>query len=202
MNNAVIIQQVYSDSEYALMVAQVFQRHMEYCLKWHFDYQFILGDVDTRYPKEMGGWAKIPLIQKALVDYEYVVYLDADTYIADMDVDLRDAIQYGIGAVIYNNPIVQYCVGDLFIHRSEEVRIFLTEWMMNFPGPKPWREQEIFNSLCMIYHGAIVKPIDVKWDSAYLYWESEHPVIQAFHGHGTVANRMMLMAEDMKKRRK
>ena len=99
MNNAVIIQQVYSDSEYALMVAQVFQRHMEYCLKWHFDYQFILGDVDTRYPKEMGGWAKIPLIQKALVDYEYVVYLDADAYIADMDVDLRDAIQYGIGAV-------------------------------------------------------------------------------------------------------
>ena len=60
----------------------------EYCKKWKFDYKFYDKCKQNVY------WCKIYMVLDALNNnkYDYVMWMDSDTYIFNMDIDLSDVL--------------------------------------------------------------------------------------------------------------
>jgi len=201
MNKAVILQQIYTDGIYADAIALTLSRNLKYAKMHAMDYQFHFGNIVSDWEPGMGGWAKIALIQFALAQgYTFVIWLDADTMIKDMNTDLRDGCPAdGIGAVLHAGPPEHYNVGALYLKNTERVREFVNIWALWYPGPRGWREQAMFNLLNEVPKISVVQPIDAKWNSTKAAQRHvENAVVEGFHGEGDPARRIELMREFLK----
>jgi len=202
MNDAIILQQIYAGSEYAEAVKLTLPRHLDYARLHNFDYDFYYGDIIKEWPLSAGGWAKLPIIIRALErGYKYIVWMDADSLIADMSADLRKGCPPdGIGFVVHSADVKHFNVGNIYITSSPRVREFLLDWVSWYPGPASWHEQAVLNLLALapVYSG-IVQEIDPKYNSCRS-GGSHVPgaVVEGFHGEGDVANRIKLMRKFLK----
>ena len=203
MNDSVIIQQVYKRFEwpengpYLAALDLVNDRHTTYANKWNIDYMVVRGEVNLKYLPQTGGWAKLDLIRKALTDgYKYVVWVDADAMIVDMDTDLRTGCPEGVGVVLHTGPGTpgpHYNVGVMLMQNSEKVKLFFDEWVSRYPGTNqfPWYEQ---GELWKMSHDPkwqdVVIPIENKWNSCqYANTHVDNAVIEGWHGMGNTAQR-------------
>jgi hypothetical protein len=194
MNNALLIQHC-SGSIHARMLAVFYARHVEYCIAHKFDYWALM---DGRYPVMYSPWARVPLILDALGrGYQYIVAMDTDAYIHDLSADLREACPpVGFGACIHdaNDVPRHYNIGVLYVTRSAQVREFCEHWLLLYPGYDNMEEQTIFNNLVSHRkYAGIVQQIDDKYNSTIGTNESPAPVVVAWHGVGTTAERLALM---------
>jgi hypothetical protein len=205
MNDAILLQQVYSGSEYGNMLRLSFPRHMDYCLRHKFDYQCIMGDIIKDHPTcqylgrtaPLGAWAKIYLIRDALaIGYEYVCWLDADALIYDLTADLRDAFKEfeHIGACQHPGPPVHLNVGVAFYRNTEPARKFIESWLDAYGKPTDgWIEQGIFNKLSE--QTGIVKRMDDKWNATHnAQTDVKAPVILGYHGPAQFTPMMRFQA--------
>lgn len=200
MNNAIILQQVYQDSEYTKLAGEFIPRHLEYAKQHDFDYEFYYGNISQQWGGiENGGWAKLGLILYAFSrGYEYVVWLDTDALIADTGADLRKAFpEDGIGLVVHNGPPRHYNVGVMYCRNSESAKNFISYWLTWFPGPVGWRDQAMLNLLVQV-NGLenVIKEIDPKYNSTRLAGcHVERSVVEGFHGEGKPEERLRKMKE-------
>jgi hypothetical protein len=100
VNNAVIFHH-YFDDDHLPMLGLIERRHKKYANKHGFD--FMPVDLREHFEKVRKGTAQIHTVEIAnrlLEKYEFVVWLDLDTIIWDMNTDLRDATN-NIGAVLF-----------------------------------------------------------------------------------------------------
>jgi len=203
MNDTIIIQQVYSNSDYLDMVKMTIQRHLDYCNKHKMDLHLEYGNVIPEYPIEYGGWAKVELIKARLnpsLLYKHVIWLDADAVIVDMSADLRDACPKSEGVGMTRNPLPfpHFNVGMMYITNGETVRRFVREWLTWYPGPiNGWHEQAMLNIMQLIptYQGILCE-IDFKYNSCKdAGTQVDKPVVQAFHGAGSGYERYTKMRE-------
>jgi hypothetical protein len=194
MNNAILIQQVYKGLDYEPMLELTKQRNQDYCTAHNFDYECLIGTLSDKYADaNKGGWVKIEMIQRALQKgYEYIVWLDADALIKDLDTDLRDACPKGIGACWMRIPQLNHWnVGVLYIQNSQAVKNFVAEWLDTYPGEKQWMEQGEFNKLAM--KSKIVQTISDRWNATINYSMVPDAVVLGFHGYGDANQRLGAM---------
>ena len=153
------------------------------------DYKLIIGNIGTLSPDgEFGHWICAELIREYLkLDYKYIIYLDADTIIADLTVDLREAcVPDKIGAVWhdlhYLTPdLSHFNVGALYISNTPLIREFVDRWLAGYPGTRdfPWLDQGVFGNV-----GAemgIINKLDNAWNAGHVS-PSDHPVVLGLHG--------------------
>lgn len=212
MNNAILFQ-IAGNADYLKLTSLYYDRHVEYCAKHGFDYHIHGGPVRDYGEWPWIGWAKIALMQKfCLQGYEYIVYLDADAYIADMKTDLRVACVKAInmarwwkhseslshlqGGVIYVhsvppqvNPANAYTIISTLL---QEAKYYVDK----FPGLRGWFEQGQMNELSKHewfkdYFGEV--PMEFNWGEKSDE-ECEHPIVKAFHG----TRPMDVLYEEMK----
>jgi hypothetical protein len=204
-NDGVIIQQVYNKHEwpdsYHPALELVHDRHQAYADKWKFDYLVVYGEVRLEWEVMHGGWAKIELVRQMLArGYRYVVWVDADAMIVDMNTDLREGCPEGLGMVMHfgkGTPGPHLNVGVMLMQNSERVKAFINEWASRYPGTTafPWYEQGEANKMSKDPLWAdVVKEIDMRWNSClYAGTQCDNPVITGWHGMGTPAQRIEQM---------
>jgi len=200
-SKAILIQQVYSGSQYTEALALTFGRNIEYCKRWGFDYLTMYGNVVDKWDVKYGGWAKLQMILSSLEQgFEHVVWLDADALIADLNTDLRCGCpEFGIGMVVHS-PKVQptWNVGAMYVTNSPDIQAFIKEWIRWFPGPlNGWHENAMINLLSLVpAFSAYVSEIEPKWNSCEKgFTHVDDAVVEGFHGAGSVEVRIQLMKD-------
>lgn len=195
--NAVLIQQIYPDTEGVKLMELNRERNTEYCRLHEMDYWHRVENSLPGSDPLKGSWAKIELMRQALeAGYEYVIWLDADTLIRNMKSDLREAELYNhIGACWHRIPQLHHWnVGALYLSNSERVRSFVWEWLSGYPGLNDgWLEQGVFNRLAM--QSDIVQTISDKWNATINFTEVPDAVVLGYHGAGDTKARYELMKE-------
>jgi len=214
INDAIIIQQVYSRSDYANMLRLSSPRHLDYALRHKMDYQCLMSDVlrdhphapwKNGFPSPNGAWTKIVLIRDALaIGYEYVIWIDADALIYDMKADLRDAYKEfeHIGACQHPGPPVHLNVGVAFYRNTEPTKTFINTWFGSYGRTDlgQWLEQGVFNRL--MQETGTVKRISDKWNATEMAGTNvPDAIIKGYHGPGnyTPLMRFQAMQADLAK---
>jgi hypothetical protein len=198
MNDAVLLQQVWKGEfgrgDYEPLLELTRARNEAYCKKHDFDYDVLIGTLDPKYADvTKGGWVKIEMMQRALAKgYKYVVWLDPDALIKDLDVDLRDGCPKGIGTCWMRIPQLNHWnVGVLYMQNTWEVKNFINEWLSMYPGERQWMEQGEFNKLAM--KGNVVETISDRWNATFNYSMVPDAVVLGYHGNGDANTRFELM---------
>lgn len=195
MNNAILIQQIYPNTEGVALLELTRHRNRDYCIRWQMDFQCLESASSPRYANvKDGSWSKIELIKFALENgYKYVVWLDADTLIKDLDTDLRDACVNGIGTCWHRIPQLNHWnVGALYFVNTPAVREFIDAWLSGFPGlGDGWNEQGVFNKLAR--QSRVVQTISDRWNATLNYSMVPDAVVLGYHGYGTTQERLDAM---------
>ena len=203
MNNGMMLQVCQANSPYLGLMDVSLMHHLHYCRRHKIDYQFITSDIQMRtfyFASQMLyqtspedafiNWAKLPIIQAWLTQYDYIFYLDADALIVDVTVDLREAFQ-GSGAgilVCRHGTTAMYNTGVVFFHKVDGLDTLMDAWLaenpeMIPPGHVRWDEQEILNNMMSDERFlGMIQQMDDRWNSTFRTNESPHPVISAWHG--------------------
>ncbi len=156
MNDTLVFQHIYSNTEAAGWTALAVPRLIRYCHAHSMDFQYIQVDPPGRYGEHnIGHWAVPYYLREFLgMGYNKIIYIDHDCILADMNVDLRDACKENfIGAVWHDrgqsDPVAEshYNDGALYVSNTARVRVFVDDWLAEFPGEEPWFEQGVFNRL-------------------------------------------------------
>jgi len=202
MNDAVLIQQVYPGLGFPgrgePMIELTRERNENYCKRWKIDYQVHIDPVVKEWEPKYGAWAKVELVRRALdTGYKYVIWLDADAMIYDLDTDLREACQ-GIGACWHRIPQLDHWnVGVMYFKNAPEVKDFINEWLNKYPGARDgWNEQGEFNRLAM--KSKIVHTLSDRWNATLNVSMVPDAVVLGFHGQGDAEQRLALMEQALK----
>lgn len=109
-----------------------------YCLQHDYDYR---DDEDVYDSSRPIAWSKILLLLKYLcnTDYDYIVWLDADTYIMNPDKTIEDIIQECSGGseILASKDVGEINTGVMFIKNSRWSRDFFQ---------RVWDSTEFINS--------------------------------------------------------
>jgi hypothetical protein len=199
--NAVLIQQIYPDTPGVAMLEMVKEHSAEYCKRHDIAYWDFVLNPRSDFDPLQGSWGKIELIRRAMAeDYEYIIWLDADTLITDFNTDLRDAIQPGkIGACWHRIPqLSHWNVGALYVSNTAETRAFIDEWLASYPPPADdWMEQGVFNRMAM--KSKTVVTLSDKWNATLDVNMVPDVVVLGFHGQGDTEYRINIMKQTMDK---
>lgn len=200
MNDAILIQQIYPDTPGVKLFDLTREHHQKYCDLHNVDYQCIIDDPAPELDKHKGNWAKVKLVKQAMDKYINIIWLDADTIIKDISIDLRDAVQYGkIGACwqrIPQLPQGHWNVGALYVH--SRAYNFVDRWIDAYPPPQDgWLEQGIFNRLGR-ETGTVVTLSD-KWNATIDVSMCPDAVVLGFHGQGNPEYRYNMMKAAMER---
>ena len=201
MNDALLIQHCSGNSPHINLLKITATKNLEYCMRHKFDFSMVINGERP----VTGHWDAVRLVREAMdLPYKYIVYLDADAIIVDMEHDLRKGCPEGkIGACrhILTNPpfsmeLDHLNVGVLYYSNCQETRDFVDKWLDKFPGtPQPaWWEQGAMND---INDGTVVE-IDAKYNSTFPVNHVENPVVSGFHGRGDVRTQFDLMVSQIK----
>jgi len=201
MKDSLLIQQIYPDTPGVKLLELNKERNQKYCQKHGFDYWYEISNPLPNSDPEAGSWGKIELIRKGLeAGYKHVVWLDADTIIANIHADLREACKEDhIGVCWHRIPQLDHWnVGAMYYGNSPRVLEFVKVWLSGYPGINDgWNEQGVFNRLAM--QSNVVETISDKWNSTIGFTEVPDAVILGYHGAGNTPERYELMKAVMTK---
>ena len=188
-NDTLLFQHIHSNSKCRRWIGLTLHRSRKYCRAHRMDYRLIIGNIGTLSPAgEFGHWIIPELIKDIIpLGYQYIIYLDADTIIADMTADLRQAcVQDKIGAVWHNLSMLtpdlsHFNVGALYISNTPLIKEFVDRWLAGYPGTPdfPWWEQGVFGRVGT--EMGIINKLDNRFNAGHVS-PSDHPVVLGLHG--------------------
>jgi hypothetical protein len=147
----------------------------------------------------MGDWDKVDIIAGALKSYKYVVWLDVDTMIVDINTDLREAMIRPINVVEYPDPCPHYHVGVLYFEETPLLQRFMYDWKNSSKDKPFWAEQGVFNHLAKGKYKWMVKKLGNEWNCSRYYNPCEYPVVRGWHGYTDMNQRINSMKKQLKK---
>jgi len=80
--------------QYKDIVKYGIQTRINYCKKYNYDF---IDDENVYDPSREIEWSKIRIIQKYLASYDFLVWIDADTFIMNDEIRLEDLIERLLG---------------------------------------------------------------------------------------------------------
>jgi hypothetical protein len=176
---------------------------LKYCLRHRMDYRLLVGDIHN-YDGRHGHWTVPEYIRDFMrMGYQYIIYMDADAFVVDHAVDLRDACAPDmIGAVWHNLSYHEpdwshFNVGMLYVHNTTKTRAFVDEWLSKYPGKPdfPWWEQGEFNKLGKLR--GVINHLDNKWNAGHVS-PSDQMVVWGLHGIPDRLDAMRKAVESVK----
>jgi hypothetical protein len=178
MNDALLIQHA-TNCHSGKMLALTYARHTDYCAAHNFDYWALSG----RYPVAAmeSPWIKMSLVKwAAMMDYKYIVWMDLDAVILDMNADLRDACVKPANMVIWPHPAPYLQAGVIYYNNTDYKAYELAaRCVAERSGYR--HEQDQLNEMAM-KQPELFSSLDIKWN-----W-GEHcgvpcaaPVVRAWH---------------------
>jgi hypothetical protein len=193
------------------MMRLIYQRHAAYSRAHNYDYWHIIGSM---YPEmKGGGWDKIDLIRRAMeLGYQYIVWIDSDAAIMDLEAELTDALPEGkdFGAVLHDPAkseflksceVPSHCnVGVTYWRNTELTQRFVLEWFASHPGEERWVEQGSFNKLIADdrYKDAF-HVVDDTYNATVNVNEVDKPVVKGWHGIMPPVKRLNMMKKELGK---
>lgn len=200
MKDAIIVQQ--ASGQCVPMLEKTVYNHLMYAKRHNMDYLAYFGEIqpDRWHP----SWCKLVLILDELKrGREIVFWLDADSAIVKMDVDLRNALpkemEQAIAVVECERPCKHLNIGVMYIRNGKKVRELFEKILsigpVIFPTVHPWHEQLILMNLVSSHeYDNIIAKIDFKWNStSSLSNDTTEPVVKAWHGEGDLVQRLEKM---------
>ena len=196
MQKPLLLQIDSADPFYHGMIELHRERHQAYAQRHGYEYW-----VDPP-PGDSSQWFRIETIKAALDDgYSHVFYLDADACVADLSVDLRDAINHPtwIGLTVHpfgfgSNMQWHFNTGVIYMRNGPEAKTYVRD-VLRFHGEAAW-DQEPMNELLMhvdVYQGGY-RPLHQRWNQNMNHPASRHaPIVAAWHGDGTPLQRLARM---------
>ena len=154
-------------------------------------------------PEFVGYWDSVPLMLDLVTreDTGFVAWLDADTLICD-DADPREALgDYLVGMARHAGPPEHYNCGVLFVRACPQTRGWL-QWVLDeAPGSFPWYQQTVMNRLLTDpqWDGRVLT-LPNEWNSTVGQGHSPGCHIRAWHGTGTVPERVAMMRAEIERR--
>lgn len=211
MNNGVILQ-LADGARYQEMITVYFQEMVEYCGRHKFDYWMHGGPVRYWDMDPITPWAKLALVQQAFLQgYQYVICFDADLFICNHAIDLREACPKPInmvrwwkgrpvnhlqgGAIYFNNDKGVAYAG--ITYALQEAKYFLER----NPGKRGWFEQGQLNEMSKEANkkGMFWEiPTKFNWSEDFCP-PCKDPVVISYHGVKPVQVVVERMKADMKK---
>lgn len=183
-----------ASGDYIDMVADNRPGAMAYCERHGFVYHEITGwETEIRT-----WWDKIEIFRALMVKGgpDFIVYLDADAFVVNHDVDLTTALaEYAsLGLSMYPNTSPHgnkghFNVGVMFLRNTVQCRAFfdLVASMREGYDCRGWHEQAVINNVLL--HDRkwqqILCTLGTEWNDFALNGSmpSEKAIIAAFHGH-------------------
>jgi len=156
--------------------------HRNYCEFMGMDYFCLFGRT-TNWPPY---WEKLFIAR--MLDYKYVIYLDADTVIVDTKVDFRKVIIKPLMMVRhpagkYGGRDGHYNCGVYFMEKTDGIRNLIEETISPGPGTPDWWEQTIINQLLVLpWYCDLVGELPAQYNATVGVNECVNPVIRACHG--------------------
>lgn len=201
-NNALLIQHVSGNIPHINLMRVTASRHLEYCLRHKFDCELIVSGE----PLTQGNWDVVRMVRTAMeLHYQYIVYLDVDTVIMDLEADLREGCPPGhIGMCRHvltkekwGIDLDHFNVGAVYYSVCPETKAFVDKWLAGAPGTPeaPWWEQGVANRI----NDGTILAIDDKYNATPGVNMVDTPVVRGFHGQGDVLRRYNLMLEALGK---
>lgn len=211
-NNAVIFQPYFS-GDYEPMLKLITPRHKAYADRWGFDFV----PVDFRKPPfkadvELVQAEMVGYTNKLLNKYSFVVWLDLDTLIWDINTDLRaatdeiGAVRFRAGSPVATGDLLTYHFGDknnhlncgaVYIKRTPFTLDFVDEWVGLARNLPSWYSaQNAFNILAIRYD---LPDLDIRWNyNRNRHGKCENPVVRGYHGYRGIPNKMSALKADLR----
>ena len=180
-----------------------FERYAE---RWGWDLVLSTEDLADGRP---APWAKIPLLRSLLDEYEWVLWLDADVVIVDLDADIGEEIQDDKDLYLVEHGLTQFTAnsGVVLLRSCAWCRAFLDEvWALGQYAEHQWWENAAV--LDLLGYGLepsrLVEPtswlrrtklIDPRWNSIELD-RAEHPAF-VHRGFYDVRTRIRQVTGDL-----
>lgn len=198
----ILIQHIHANTPGTAMLEMTEARHREYCNRHGIHYRAVIGNPTPEIPPEAGNWARVKLIQDALAEgFDQVYWLDADTLIYNMAVNLAEAVvKDKIGVCWHRIPQLHHWnIGAMYLDNTEDVRHFVKKWLASYPPPPDgWMEQGVFNKLAR-ERSRLVTTISDRWNATIDVSMVPDAVVLGFHGQGTTEQRIDIMREVFQK---
>lgn len=192
------------NSSHAQLLSMVAPYHAAYAQRHNMDYLCCYSQGDGLAPRRTPHWDKIALLRYILATDKYrtIIWLDADTIIAQKDCDLRIALPEDrwIGLVLHRDPArsgqEHLNNGAMYLRNTPECRALFEEIWSTWPVNDPWEDkaalQHILHKTPERWRSGLVILNDA-WNSTTRVNESRSPIVMAWHGFGSVDARLESM---------
>jgi hypothetical protein len=190
LHNGIIIQQAEGDLHRA-MLALAEPRLVVYAHRHRFA---VMQETVNEPLNAALGFRRWQSILKAFNDgYDYAVFLETDTIIADLSVDFRTAVEEKPLALVYGQvpggEPPHYNTGVIIARNTPDVIRFQRAVVAETPDPdmpeelgvwwkRPHCQQVVFNRLAA-EHPELITPLPTQWNDVY---QREDAIIVAWHG--------------------
>jgi len=121
-----------------------FPNKQRYCDKHGYDF---ISYTDSVQKDLHPAWSKVPYVSKHLSDYDWVVWMDSDTYLINANTKLESFIDESKNFIIQTKLSGSICCGAFFIKNSKwSVDLLSRWWSTRFdtecldPNNKIWEE--------------------------------------------------------------
>jgi hypothetical protein len=198
---ACLIQACKSPS-WAPMMGLYYARHAQYCADHDWHYWCQVGP-ERFFEDGEDPWWRLGMVQRALNQgYEYVCLMDADAFIWDTTVDLREACKTAINMVRWSFPLSHLQAGCTYWHGDDAYNLVSTllndrkYYLERAPGLMGWYEQGQLNEL---YKERRTRwlftelPYKFNWGAHFCPAIEDKPVVVAWHGIADMNQRMSEM---------
>ena len=215
MNDAVIFHPYFTD-DHLPMVELTRARHQVYADKHRFDLLHVdLRKVNPGVTKDDAQKEMVLYTYNLMNRYDFIAWLDLDTLIWDMNIDLRlatsttGAVRFQADKPLpsldeamnnhhfgwYNNHL--NC-GIVYIRRNDFTVKFVEEWLSLARKIGTWYSaQNAYNILAIKYE---LHDLDVRWNyNRNRHGECHNPIVRGYHGYMGVDNKMREIKADLKR---
>ena len=211
VNTAVIFQPYFSDDRLP-MVELTRERHQAYADKHRFDLNYFdVRKVFSDVTQDTAQEGMVYYVYNLMNRYNTIAWLDLDTLIWDMDVDLRlatdttGAVRFQADKPMADGDLREFHFGAwhnhlncgvVYIRRNDFTVKFVAEWFALAREIGTWYSaQNAYNILAIKYK---LPDMDVRWNyNRNRHPACDNPIVRGYHGYMGIEAKMNEIRKDL-----
>jgi len=190
----------------------VLPEHAAYCQRWDIDYWPVIGSALAGRDKDRHSfWNKVALIRRGMdAGYSNVVWLDSDCYVADPEIDIREACEPNtVGMVRHEKPewpehkdcYSHFNAGAIYCGAGPDSKRLIEMWWKSPDDGHFWHDQHALNRHAipgyekLTRKDAPLRTLGYEWNAVPIEpFDHPKPIVRAWHGwHSDMSVRIDAM---------